>query len=56
MEGVSILALGEQIQPVGMRMGVRSLALFSGSGIQHCRELWCRSQMWLGSCITVAVV
>ena len=24
-------------------------------GIQHCRELWCRSQTWLKSFIAVAV-
>ena len=22
----------------------------------HCHELWCRSQMWLGSHVVVAVV
>jgi len=27
----------------------------SGLRIQHCRELWCRSQMQLGSLIAVAV-
>ena len=36
-----------------MRMQVQSLALLSG--IQHCCELWWRSQMWLGSCVAVAV-
>ena len=35
---------------------VRSLALFNGLRIQHCRELWCRSQMWLRSHCAVAVV
>ena len=25
-------------------------------GIWHCRELWCRLQMWLGSGVAVAVV
>ena len=39
-------------QLVSMKMQARSLALLSGSGMQHCRELWCRSQthsdpMWL---------
>jgi len=24
--------------------------------IGYCHELWCKSQMWLGSCIAVAVV
>ena len=32
-----------------------SLALISGSGIQHCCEWWCRSKMWIGSCVAVAV-
>ena len=39
-----------------MRTWVYSLALFSGLRIQHCRELWCRLQTWLGSGITMAVV
>ena len=39
-----------------MRMQVRSLALLSGLRMQHCRELWCRSQTWLGSGIAVALV
>ena len=26
----------------------------SASGIQHCHELWCSLQTWLGSCIVVA--
>ena len=34
---------------------VGSLALFSGLRIQHCCDLWCRSQMWLRSCVAVAV-
>ena len=38
-----------------MRMQVQSLASLSGLKIWHCCELWCRSQMWLGSCIAVAV-
>ena len=37
-------------------MQVRSLALLSGLRIQHCHELWCRSQTWLRFCIAVAVV
>ena len=32
-----------------MKLRVRSLALPSGSRIWHCRELWCRSETWLGS-------
>ena len=30
-----------------MRLRVRSLALLSGLGTQHCHELWCRSQTQL---------
>jgi len=37
-------------------MQVQSLALLSGLRIWHCCKLGCRSQMWLGSCIAVAVV
>ena len=39
-----------------MVMWVQSLASLSGLRIQHCSELWCRSQMRLGSRIAVAVV
>ena len=42
-----------QNQLVSMRTRVRSLAWLR---IWHCRELWCRSQTWLGSCVAVAVV
>ena len=38
-----------------MRTRVPSLALLSGLRIQHCCELWCRSQTRLRSCIAVAV-
>ena len=38
-----------------MRLWVLSLALLSGLRIWHCRELWCRLQTRLGSCIAVAV-
>ena len=31
------------------------LGLITGLRIQRCRELWCRSQMWLGSCVAVVV-
>ena len=27
----------------------------SGLRIWHCHELWCRLQMWLGSCVAMAV-
>ena len=38
-----------------MRTWVRSLASLSGLRIQCYRELQCRLQMHLGSCVTVAV-
>ena len=34
-----------------MSLQVRSLALLNGLRIWRCHELWCRLQMWLGSCI-----
>ena len=34
---------------VSMRVQVQSLALPSGLRIQHCHELWCRSQTLLSS-------
>ena len=37
-------------------MWVQPLALLSGFRIWLCCELWCRSQMQLGSCVAVAVV
>ena len=39
-----------------MRLWVWSLASLSGLRSRRCRELWCRSQTWLGSSIAVAVV
>ena len=38
-----------------LRMQVRALASLSGLRIQHCRKLWHRSQMWLGSAVAAAV-
>ena len=38
-----------------MGMQVQSLALLSELRIQHCRELWYRSQTQLGSGVAVAV-
>ena len=49
------MAQGKQTQLVSMRMQVRSLASLSGLGIRHFHELWCRSQMQLGSGVAVAV-
>ena len=47
---------GQPIQLASMKMQFLSLALLSVLRIQHCRELWCRSQMLLRSGIAVAVV
>ena len=44
----------KQIRLGAMRLQVRSLASLSGLRIQHCCELWCRSQMQLGSDVAVA--
>ena len=53
--GFPIVAQWKWIQLVTMRFWVRSLASFSGLGIQHYRELWCRLQTLLGSWVAVAV-
>ena len=45
----------KQIQLVSRRMQLRFLASFSGLRIWRRRELWCRSQIWLGSGVDVAV-
>ena len=36
--------------------GIQCPGLISGLRIWHCHELWCRSQIWLGSRTAVAVV
>ena len=38
------------------RMWVLSLASLRGLRIWNCCELWCKSQMKLGSCVAVAMV
>ena len=38
-----------------MRLWVRSLALLSGLRIRRCRELWCRLQTRLRSCVAEAL-
>ena len=43
-------------QLVSIKMRVGSLALLSGLRIQRCHELWCRSQISLGSHVDVAMV
>ena len=40
----SSCGLAEMNQLVCMRTQVQSLALLSGLRIQHCHEMWCRSQ------------
>ena len=50
------MAQGKQIRPGTMRFRVPSLASLSGLRIQHCCELWYRSQTQLGSYVAVAVV
>ena len=49
------MAQQKQTQLVSVRMQVRSLASLSGLRIQHYHELWCKSQMWLGSQVAMAV-
>ena len=54
--GFPVMAQQKRIWLVSMKMWVRSLASLSGSGIQRCCELWCRSQTQLGSHIAVAAM
>ena len=51
--GVPVMTQQKQTQLEIMRLRDLSLALLSGLSIQYYRELWCRSQMQLGSCIAV---
>ena len=41
--------------PVVAEMQVQSLASLSGLRIQHCHNLWCRSEVQLGSAVAVSV-
>ena len=50
------MAQQKRIQLGTVRLWVRSLALLSELRIQHCRELWCSPQTWLGFGIVVAEV
>ena len=52
---VPIMVQRKRIRLGTMKLRVPSLASHSGLRIRHCRELWCRLQMPLGSGITVAV-
>ena len=51
--GVPSVAQRKQIYLVTMRFQVWPLASLIGLRIWHCPELWCRSQMQLGSCVAV---
>ena len=51
-----IVAQWKRIRLVSVRMQVQSMASLSGLRIQRCHELWCRSQIWLGSYVVVPVV
>ena len=53
--GVPMVAQQKRIQLGTMRLRVQSQASLSGLRIQHCRELWYRSQKQLKSVIAVAV-
>ena len=53
--GVPIVVQWKQTQLGTMRLPVQSLALLGGLRMQHCCELWCRSQTQLGSSVAVAV-
>ena len=55
LSGVPVMVQWKQIQLGTMRLWVRFLASLSGISIQHCRELGCRQQIWLGSGVAVTV-
>ena len=54
--GAPIFAQRKQIQLASRRTQHQFLASLSGLRIQHCHELWCRSQMQLKSGVAVAAV
>ena len=54
--GVPIVAQQKWTQLESMRMQVQSLASLSGLRTWLCYEQWCKSQMWLGSCVAVAPI
>ena len=54
--GVPIVAQWKRIRLGTMRLWVQSLASLGGLRIQHCGELWCRSQIQVRSGVAVAVV
>ena len=52
----SLWLSGLRTRLVSMRMWVQSLASLSALRILHCHKLECRSQIWLRSGVTVAVM
>ena len=54
--GVPIMVQGKHIWLVSMGMQIWSLALLKWVKDLALRELWCRSQTWLGSCTVVPAV
>ena len=56
VSGIPVVAQWQWIRPVSMRTQVRSPVLLSGLRLQHCRELWCRLQMQLGSRVAVSTM
>ena len=54
--GVPFVAKQKRILLGTMRLQGQSLASLSRLRIWRCHELWCRSQMQLGSCVAVAMV
>ena len=55
-EGVPIAAQQKRIRLGTMRMRAGSLAPLSGLRIRRCHDLLCGLQMWLRSCVAMAVV
>ena len=55
VNGVPIMGQWKWIQLGTTRLRVWFLASLSGLRIWHCHDLWCRSQMWLGSGDAVAL-
>ena len=54
--GVPVVAQQKRIRLGTMRFRVRPLASLHGLRIWCCCDLWCRSQMQLGSGVAVALV
>ena len=50
------MAQWKRIRLGTMGLRIPFLASLSGLRIRHCRELWCRLQMWLRSRVAVALV